>query len=90
MREGFWGKGTGCRNAGGEILTDRNDVINSWKEYFQVLYEGTQEMEGLPEQLPIRDPNGEKRPPTTEVLQAIEKLKNNRAPGPDGLNTELI
>jgi uncharacterized protein YhaN len=35
MREGFWGKITGCRNAEGEILTDGNDVINGWKEYFQ-------------------------------------------------------
>jgi hypothetical protein len=38
-------------------------------------------MEGLPERLPIREPNGvEDRLPTTEeVLQAIKKLKNNRA-----------
>jgi hypothetical protein len=37
-------------------------------------------MEELPEWLPIREPNGEKdRPPTTEVLQAIKKLKNNKS-----------
>jgi hypothetical protein len=87
MREGFWG-----RNAEGEILTDGNDVINRWKEYYQDLYEGTQDMEGLPEWLPIREPNGEEDRllATEEVLQAFKKLKNNRAPGPDGLNAELI
>jgi hypothetical protein len=48
-------------------------VINRWKEYFQDLYEGTQDMDGTPELLPIREPNGEEnRPPTTEVLQAIK------------------
>jgi hypothetical protein len=79
MREGFWGKSTGCRKAEGEILTDGNDVINRWKEYFQDLYESTQDMEGLPERLPIREPSGENRLPTTEeVLQAIKKLKNNQ------------
>jgi hypothetical protein len=79
MREGFWGKSTGCRNAG-EILTDGNNVINRWKEYFQDLYEGTQDMEELSEWLPIREPNGEKdRLPTTEVLQANKKLKNNKS-----------
>jgi hypothetical protein len=79
MREGFWGKTTGYRNAEGKILIDGNDVIYRWKEYFQDLYGGTQDMEGLPEQLPIiREPNGEEdRPPTTEeVLQAIKKQKN--------------
>jgi hypothetical protein len=67
-------------------------VINRWKEYFQNLYEGTQDMEGLPEWLPIRWPNGEddRQPTTEEVLQAIKKLKNNRTPEPDGLNAELI
>jgi hypothetical protein len=91
MREGFWGKSTGCRNAEGEILTDENDVVNIWKKYFQDLYEGTQDTEGPPERLPIRKPNGEEdRLPTAEVLRAIKKLKNNSAPGPDGLNAELI
>jgi hypothetical protein len=73
-------------------MTHGNDMISRWKEYFQDLYEGTQDIEGIPERLPIREPNGEKdEPPTTEeVLQAIKKLKNNRAPGPDGLNVELI
>jgi hypothetical protein len=52
MREGFWGKTTGCRNAEEKILIDGNYVINSWKEYFQDLYGGTQDLEGLPEQLP--------------------------------------
>jgi hypothetical protein len=67
-------------------------VINRWKEYFQDLYEGTQDTEGLPEWLPIREPNGEDDGPTIteEVLHAIKKLKNNRAPGPNGLNAELV
>jgi hypothetical protein len=66
MREGFWGKSTGCRNTEGEILTDGNNVINKRKEYSQDLYEGIQDMEGLPEWLPIREPSGEEdRPPTT-------------------------
>jgi sorting nexin-29 len=66
-------------------------VINTWKEYFQDLYEGTRDMEGLPERLPIREPSAEedRLPTTEEVLQAIEKLKNNRVPGRDGLNAEL-
>jgi hypothetical protein len=37
---------------------DGNGVINRWKEYIQDLYECTQHMEGIPEQLPIRETNG--------------------------------
>jgi uncharacterized protein YhaN len=92
IREGFRGKNAGCRKAEGEILTDGNDVINRRKEYFQDLYEGTQDMEGLPERLPAREPNVEEdRPPATEdVLHATKELKSNRAPGPECLNSELI
>jgi hypothetical protein len=77
VTERFQCKSTGCRNAEGEILTDGNDMINRWKEYFQDLYEGTQDMEGLPEWLPMREHNREEdRPPTTEdFVQAIKKAE---------------
>jgi hypothetical protein len=61
-------------------------------ECFQDLYVGAQDMEGILGRSPIRQPSGEedRLPTTEEVLQAVRKLKSNRAPGPDSLNAELI
>ena len=66
------------------------DVLSRWKEHFDALLNG--------EQTPGQDISflvDDSRPvaePTTqrEVSDAINSLKNNKAPGPDDIPAELL
>jgi hypothetical protein len=92
MREGFQGRSLSCRNMEGEILTNNIDVLKRWKEYFQDLYTEREDRVELQTQIFAEVSKYEDIPiPTLEEMKhSIQKLNNNRAPGPDGLNPEVF
>ena len=70
----------------GEILTNREQIGDRWKRYCQCLYgddDGKMEPIKLPE---------EREPPILreEIVKAIQKLRNGRAPGADMVTGEML
>jgi sorting nexin-29 len=92
MRGGFQGRSLSCRNMEGEILTNNIDVLKRWKQCFQHLYGEREDRVELQTQIFVEVSEDEDIPIPTleEVKYSIQKLNNNRAPGPDGLNVELF
>jgi hypothetical protein len=68
------------------------DVLKRWKEYFQDLYGEREDRVELQTQTFVEVSEDEDIPIPTleEVKYSIQKLNNNRAPGPDDLNKELF
>ncbi|CAG7734027.1 unnamed protein product [Allacma fusca] len=72
----------------GKVKTDAEEVAETWRKYCKKLYA---EEEELPDD-PRFNTMEEKEPPILldEVIQAIEYLKNNKAPGPDKVIAEVF
>ncbi|KAJ8417438.1 hypothetical protein AAFF_G00286650 [Aldrovandia affinis] len=75
------------------LLKDNESMANRWKEHYEELLnrDTTPEMEALDQlpQQPINENMG--APPSwNEVQDAIRKMKNNKAAGPDGIPAEIL
>lgn len=82
---------TNIKNKNGEMLTEDDEVMNRWREYFQDLLEGQQHIEEeiiydntIPEEGEIEYIT------LQEVQEVIKELKNGKAPGKDRLTTEMF
>uniref|UniRef100_A0A8D8RIQ9 Craniofacial development protein 2 n=2 Tax=Cacopsylla melanoneura TaxID=428564 RepID=A0A8D8RIQ9_9HEMI len=98
MRNEFQPKISGCRNDRGVVDLDERNTINKWTQYFKELLNPdnveplrseTQEHETTPQNRQADDNEEEDAPNITEVKKAIQRLKNNRAPGEDGIVAEM-
>ena len=71
-------------------MTDTDSVLRIWKKHFEkLLVSNSSDEEDTPE--PIIDDGIECIPPSQdEVRIAINRLKNNKAAGADGLQAELF
>jgi sorting nexin-29 len=80
-----------CRNMEEEILSNNIDMLK-WEKYVQDLYGEGEDRVELQTQIFLDVSEGEDIPIPTleEVKYLIQKLNNNRAPGPDGLNAGLF
>ncbi|XP_073814500.1 uncharacterized protein [Musca autumnalis] len=88
------GFGTGissCRDQQGNLVTDTDSVLRIWKEHFSKLLVSDSSEDGEDTTDPIPDDGIECIPPSQdEVRTAINRLKNNKAAGADGLPAELF
>ena len=93
MTEGFQPGASSCRNERGSLVTDEQGALRS--HHFSTLLRGDGDINAATredsEPAPIDD-NGVEIPPLNynEVRVAIQRFKNNKAAGPDGLPAELF
>ena len=81
-------KGWNIKAEDGSIITERDEVIKRWKEFYQDLYSDIRTShlirEGIGEtsQIPCIT--------ITELTRAISQLNANKAQGPDGISCEMF
>ena len=89
IKAGFIPRTKLCKNEEGNIIADEEQIMKLWYDHFKNLLNksGCREKENVvyfgPD-LIISAPTAK------EVHEVIKNLKNNRAPGSDGINAELI
>ena len=79
-----------CNDRMGNLLTDRTMVAARWKEHFQRLLNGEDEIASR-SRIDVSDDGEAVEPPTLdEVKKALNELKNNKAAGKDEIPVELL
>jgi hypothetical protein len=89
LRSGYRPFTTSCLDKDGNLLCDKTRVLQRWVEYFDELLNG--DLNHGPDNEPCiqtAEPLVEE-PTYQETVDAISKLKNNKAPGLDGIPAEL-
>ncbi|CAM9833208.1 unnamed protein product, partial [Sphacelaria rigidula] len=85
---------TYIRSATGELLRDKQDILQRWKEWFETLLNATSPtidhsainlIEQLPEHTPLAA-----EPSLAEVKEAVGKPANGRAAGTDNICGDLL
>lgn len=80
------------RREDGTIASSIDDILEVWEKYFRDFFkENINQTQGEADNRNTDDPENDTPDPTTEeVANAISKLKNHKAPGPDGIPTEIL
>ena len=82
------------KNPNGRILTNKDDIINAIKDFYQELYNSqVREIELIDDKrAKLSRHITEDLPEITvlEIQNAIKTMKNNKATGPDDLSIELL
>ena len=76
------------RNQEGNILCDGEEIKNRWRGYFDTLLNTENRRENLDEIATVQGPIEEIT--TTEVKKQLERMKANKATGPDEIPIELV
>ncbi len=78
---------------GSSLLKDTDSITSRWREHFSDLLNLPSTVsENTTDQIPLRPTKEELAAPPTleEVEEAIQKMKNNKAAGPDGIPAEIF
>ena len=85
------------RDKNGTLLVNSSDKIERWKEYFQQLLNVDSVVDQTlidqiqPAHISVQEARRQEKPPTTgEVQQALNQMKNRRAPGNDNITADLL
>ena len=81
------------RNTDGTFLRSDNEHLNSWKEYFQSLYNRPRPESNAVDPLHLQDVAvsvNDKKPTIDEIKFAIRQLKTGKIAGPDEVIAETI
>ena len=80
-----------CKDENGILKTDKQEVLNRWKQYFADLMKTDKKIENQAQEELTSENEIEIEPLTyKEVNDIIKKLKENKAPGTDNIPAELI
>ena len=91
LREDFKPKLTICKSRNGNIITEKGDILNRWKEHFSELLNGMEQDGGPTTMQDYEVTNEEDTIPTVEeVERAVHKLRNYKAPGTDNIPADLF
>ena len=95
LTEGFKPGASSGRDERGNLVTDAQGMLRLWRYYFSTLLRGDGDINSATredsEPAPIDDDGVEIPPPShNEVRVAIQRLKNNKAAGPDGFPVDLF
>jgi hypothetical protein len=94
LRKEFRPRMSTCRKPNEELTTNERGTLERWNLHFQGLLDGTDlDPGGINEDSHTEIPETgleENFLTNEEVKQAVKKLKNNRAPGPDDINAQMI
>jgi hypothetical protein len=80
-----------CKYRNGNLLIEKDQILERWKEYFQEVFTMSGEIEETMRGEISNDLAAQIEEPThEEVKEIIQKLKNNKCPGPDNIVNEMI
>jgi Reverse transcriptase (RNA-dependent DNA polymerase) len=93
VKKGFQPRTSMCKRKNGELVCDLNGILERWREHFdELLNAGCSNTSSHSSRKAYDEEDGKEfpKPSRNEVLEAISKLKNNKAPGDDMLPAELF
>jgi len=97
IRKGYHPRQEACRDKEGNVLCDKEEIMNRWAEHFKDTlskeYPSCNDHGKLDLELNMEgsdeDENSE-MPTYEEIEESIKRLKNGRAPGEDNITPEMI
>ncbi|XP_051859298.1 uncharacterized protein LOC127565328 [Drosophila albomicans] len=92
LTQGFKSGAVACRDDDGNLVTEAEVVLRLWRDHFSSLLSGSStDSEDYDPRTPIYGTDIEVPIPShIEVKDAIQRLKNNKSAGADGLPAELF
>ena len=80
LRKDFKPRLTVCNSKSGDIVAEKGDILNRWKDHFHELLNSTEQDKGPSIMRDYKDSNEEDSAPTVEVEMAVQKLEKYKAP----------
>lgn len=92
FQKGYQPRVFGIRGMDGTLVSEKQKVLNTWKDYFEDLL-NCEEVSGIGDEIQIGTENTDEaidEPTREEVKNVVKSLKNGKAPGGDMIPVELI
>ena len=90
INNGFQSRLVICKDKNGNVIGNNENILNRWVEHFEEMLNGKDEEQNIEVREYITVDQEIRIPDELDVEMAIEKQRNNRAPGEDSLTAELF